>query len=151
MLEWDYQLNNKGYFSMFIISFQFCMLYIIVKKNKKFLKRIEIEHAKKNRGCIIYVFFQTLLYNIYIYILGETYTVKTQPTFVAMKPSEPGEKGRKRKINSPSPDEIKSRKKQANEVGANRRKKRSKDQDQDLTKGKPFFDYFIMITQSVKY
>jgi len=60
-----------------------------------------------------------------------------------MKPSEPGEKGRKRKNQSPSPEEIKSRKKQAADQGTpgnpndkNRnRKKRSKDQDYDLTKG----------------
>ena len=35
--------------------------------------------------------------------LGEVYTVRTQPTFVAMKPSEAGEKGRKRKNQSPTP------------------------------------------------
>lgn len=65
---------------------------------------------------------------------GEVYTVRTQPTFVAMKPSEAGEKGRKRKNQSPTPDDIKqSRKKSNQETPGGRRKKRSK--DEDLTKG----------------
>ena len=60
---------------------------------------------------------------------GEVYTVKTQPTFIAVKPTESGEKNRKRKNESPVP-ETKSKKRQGEKI---RSKKRS--QDVDLTKG----------------
>ena len=51
---------------------------------------------------IVFVRFCVRKYFIEI-CLGEVYTVRTQPTFVAMKPSEAGEKGRKRKNQSPTP------------------------------------------------
>jgi len=62
---------------------------------------------------------------------GEVYTVKTQPNFVAVKPTESGEKNRKRKNESPVP-EAKS-KKRPGAAEKPRGKKRS--QDVDLTKG----------------
>ena len=60
---------------------------------------------------------------------GEVYTVKTQPTFIAVKPTESGDKNRKRKNESPVP-ESKSKKRTGDKP---RSKKRS--QDVDLTKG----------------
>lgn len=66
---------------------------------------------------------------------GEVYTVRTQPLFLAMKPSEAGDKGRKRKNQSPTPDEVKQSRKKSNPDTSSSRQRKKRSKDEDLTKG----------------